>query len=119
MQEKIERLDFITGEYLYKLHAEGGDVTLYFQPLKIIFYSYVIFKSGDPNEEVANVSDFPDISTVYKIENSNWIEEIKIQNRSHPKHKDEIFAKFKHFKIRFSDETFDCIANSYEIIPEQ
>lgn len=120
MKETINLCEKIEDEYLYCLNAKDNNVVLEFQNSKLVFNSFLIFKNGYPNEEVFTTQKyFQDndlrLSTLYQISDSLWIEGIKKDNQIHPRHKDEIFDRFKHFIIFFSDESFECIANSYEI----
>ena len=55
------------------------------------------------------------LNQVYEIENSQWIEEIKTMNRTHPRHSDESFRGVRHFFIAFEDEIFECLADGVEI----
>lgn len=118
--EEIKSCDYIADEYSYSLSASDGNILLHFRNTTICFNSYLVFKTGYPNEEIFIMEkQFSEndlrISTLYQIVNSMWIRDIKLNNRVHPRHKDEIFDRFNHYKIFFTDETFECIAKSYEI----
>ena len=120
MAEEIKRLENISDEYLYSLSAKDGNIILHFENSKLFFKSYLIFKNGYPNIDVSIVQEKfgeNDIesSVLYQVTNSSWITEITIANRIHPDHKDELFENLIHFLIFFHDETFECIADSYEI----
>jgi hypothetical protein len=120
MTEIIEFCQKVNDEYLYSLNSNGKNVRIHFRNSEIVFDSYLIFKNGYPNEEVYGINKYfydnnLKLSTLYRIIGSLWIEEIKVNNRIHPKHKDEIFDNFKHYIIFFSDESFECIAKSYEV----
>ena len=120
MEETINICESVKDEYLYHLNAKDNNVVLEFQNLKLIFNSFLIFKNGYPNEEAFSTQKLfrnndLKLSTLYQISNSLWIEEIKKNNQVHPRHKDEIFDRFRHFIIFFSDESFECISKSYEI----
>jgi hypothetical protein len=120
MTDEIKLCEKVKDEYLYSLNAIDGNVILHFKDLRIVFKSYLIFKNGYPNDEVYSVQEkfvknhlMP--SVLYQIVNSAWVNEIKKINRVHPRHEDKLFDKAKHFLIFFQDETFECIADSYEV----
>lgn len=120
MAEEIRRLENITDEYLYLLSAKEGNVILNFENSKLVFKSYLIFKNGYPNIDISIVQGkFGETemksSVLYQVINSTWIPEIISVNRIHPDHKDEFFESLKHYLILFHDETFECIADSYEV----
>jgi hypothetical protein len=75
-----------------------------------------LYKYGYPNDEVSHplakyglgVYDF------FEVENSPWIEEIKMVNRAHPRHRDSMFNNQKHYIAAFKDEVFEVICSSFE-----
>lgn len=51
----------------------------------------------------------------FEVVNSAWIEELCARNRVHRAHKDEHFAKYRHFIFTFHDATLEVIAQGYEV----
>ncbi len=49
------------------------------------------------------------------VKNSRWIEELKMANRVHEYHKDEMFDVLNHYILIFHDTTFECIAKSFTV----
>lgn len=48
-----------------------------------------------------------------EVTNSDWIAEMEIRNRVHPRHTASIFDGYRHFIVSFHDVTFECIARSF------
>jgi len=87
--------------------------------IDILSFDFSIFKYGYPNDEVGNTSNISglDLYTFCEVENSEWINEIKINNRSHPRHSDSFFTQRKHYAIRFKDVSLEVITTKkYELL---
>jgi hypothetical protein len=52
----------------------------------------------------------------FEIENSSWIKSLERMNSVHPCHRPEHFACFKHFVFAFHDTTFECVAESFDVV---
>jgi hypothetical protein len=78
-----------------------------------------IYKFGTPNDEVLNGHPYYKFGLKWysfsEVINSEWIEQIKKMNRVHSNFKEENWKTSRHFIIPFHDETFECIAESFEI----
>jgi hypothetical protein len=48
-----------------------------------------------------------------EVFNSNWIAEMELRNRVHPRHIPSMFEGLCHYIISFHDETFECVARSF------
>jgi hypothetical protein len=48
-----------------------------------------------------------------EVINSDWIFEMELRNRVHPRHMPSMLEGLRHFIISFQDETFECIARSF------
>lgn len=115
---KLESLT--TNYYSCNLCKTGNDVTINFDNVSLVFLECSIFKCGYPNEEIYMHYDYYTQGSMkkyclYEIQESEWINELLVMNRVHPRHTDEIFEKEKHFIILFEDEVFECISTSYKL----
>lgn len=79
-------------------------------------FNFSIYKYGYPNDEVGHpLMKFGlGFYGFYEVFNSPWIEDIKINNRSHPSHSDDAFKRKRHFIAKFKDVTLEVIADKYE-----
>ncbi len=50
-----------------------------------------------------------------RVENSPWIESLRLMNSVHPYHHEEVFAELEHFVLLFHDTTFECVARGYAV----
>ena len=86
----------------------------------IQFNHCLIHKFGTPNDEALNGHPLwkkgLSFYSWHKVHNSSWIEEIKNINRVHPKFNENHWLNHTHYIITFHDETFECIAESYELL---
>ena len=116
------KLDSITTEYYScNLCKTNNDVTINFDNVNLIFADCLIFKCGYPNEEIYMHYDYYTHGgmkkyCLYEIQESNWIKELVVVNRVHPRHTDESFKQEKHFMILFEDEVFECIAVTFKVV---
>jgi hypothetical protein len=82
----------------------------------IRFDRYAAYKSGPPNEET--VAGHPLYKkglrphSIYRVNNSSWIEELEKMNSVHRHHDKKRFASLKHFIFVFHDSTFECVAEA-------
>lgn len=97
---------------------EGEEDKIY----TVEFNSPSIYKFGSPNDEVLSGHPYYKFGLKWysfsEVINSDWIEQIKNINKVHSNFKEESWEKRRHFIIPFHDETFECIAEGYEIIKE-
>ena len=90
------------------------------EPVALVrFYICYAAMFGPPNDEavrghpLANRGLEPYGSFV--IENSSWLRKLERMNSVHPYHKPERFWKRKHYVLSFHDNTFECIADGYQV----
>lgn len=50
-----------------------------------------------------------------RVDNSPWIESLRVMNSVHPHHRDEAFLKLQHFVLPFHNTTFECVARGYTV----
>jgi hypothetical protein len=98
--------------------VEDGEDKIY----TIEFDSPSIYKFGSPNDEVLSGHPYYKFGLKWysfsEIINSDWIEQIKKINSVHYNFKEDSWKKNRHFIIPFHDETFECIAEGYQITTE-
>lgn len=80
----------------------------------VSFLGYEIYKFGSPNDEA--IAGHPLYEkglqpyAAQKVQNSNWIKEMEIQNSVHHLHKKELFIDgMVHYIFSGQDRTFECI----------
>lgn len=83
------------------------------------FKHCVSSKFGHPNDEALDGHPLSDRGlepyTAQIVKNSQWIEEIAKINNAHPHDKPEVWKSMNHYVFWFHDNTFECIAESYEV----
>lgn len=86
--------------------------------IEAINFRFKVYKYGYPNDEVELPSKISGVETygISQVFNSDWIKELMINNRSHPKHSDSFYTNYKHYVVRFKDVTLEVISDKYEII---
>jgi len=115
------KLDTITTDYYScNICKTDNDVLINFGNVNLIFLGCSIFKCGYPNEEIYMHYDYYTQNSMnkhrlYELQDSEWIKELLVMNRVHPRHTDKIFQNEKHYIILFEDEVFECIATSYKL----
>jgi hypothetical protein len=90
------------------------------EPLAVAqFHRCVSAKLGDPNDEVLHGHPLADKGlegyTAQIVRNSKWISELEAVNKVHSNYKPELWRSFNHYIFWFHDETFECVAKSYEV----
>ena len=81
------------------------------------------YKFGTPNDE--NITGHPYHSlglgryAFYEVLHSDWTKGLKKINSGHSKFDERTWDKKRHFIITFRDETFECVADSFEINQEK
>jgi len=77
-------------------------------------------KYGSPNDEGRGAHPLTKYGKLtygfYEIKNSPWIKEQMIGNRSHPRHKDSMYDKKKHYVACFKDVMFEATCRGYELV---
>jgi len=90
---------------------------------EFVFIKFVrpyVHYMGAPNEEA--VEGHPLYSkgigdaSIFRVENSSWIESLEQMNRVHERHDPTKFQTMKHFVFRFHDSTFEAVANEFEVV---
>lgn len=86
--------------------------------IEALNFRFKVYKYGYPNDEVELPSKISgvEIYGISQVFNSNWIKELMINNRSHPKHSDSSYSNYKHYIVRFKDLTLEVICQNYEIV---
>jgi hypothetical protein len=83
------------------------------------FYRCVSVKLGSPNDEV--LSGHPlygkgaEFYAPQIVKNSKWIKDLETINKVHPNFNQEGWRSLNHYVFWFHDETFECVAKSYEV----
>ncbi len=94
--------------YLLMEEAEGKILALKFDS--------TVIKYGYPNDEVGHalMESGLGLYGLFEAQNSPWVEEIRNNNRSHPRDTDVLHRGKKHYIVRFKDVTFEAIARGFE-----
>lgn len=95
---------------LYVLLEENND------KIDALKFDPILFKYGYPNDEVSHPLNRFGLGSYgfFEVTNSDWIKEIRNNNRSHPRHTDSMFDKDKHYIAKFKDVTIEIICTSFE-----
>jgi hypothetical protein len=51
----------------------------------------------------------------FEVVHSSWIRQLELMNRTHPRHKPEVYAGYRHFILTFRDSMFECVARGYAV----
>ena len=76
---------------------------------------------GPPNDEA--ISGHPLASAGlnaygrYVVQGSPWIHTLEQMNSVHPQHRPGFLSQHRHFIIAFHDTLFECVAQSFEVVP--
>lgn len=83
----------------------------------VIEFDFSVYKYGYPNEEVGHpLMKFGlGFYGLFEVQNSKWIEELRLNNSTHPSHNDSFYQSKRHFVAKFKDVTLEVIANNYEL----
>ncbi len=83
----------------------------------VLEFDFSVYKYGYPNDEVGHPLIKYGLGTYgfYEVQNSKWIEKLRINNSSHHSHSDDMFKTKKHYVVKFKDVTLEVIANNYEL----
>ena len=83
------------------------------------FYRCASVKLGDPNDEVFHGHPLYgkgiEPYNAQIVRNSKWIKELEAINKVHSNYNQELWSTLKHYVFWFHDETFECVAKSYEV----
>lgn len=87
------------------------------QFVDVIEFDFTVYKYGYPNDEVGHpLMKFGlGFYGLFEVQNSNWIEELRINNSVHPRHSDSSYQSKRHFIAKFKDVTLEVIAAKYEL----
>lgn len=83
------------------------------------FHRCISAKLGDPNEEIfhghrLHGSGLEPYSAQI-VRNSKWIQELEGINKVHSQYDPELWRSLNHYIFWFHDDTFECVAKSYEV----
>jgi hypothetical protein len=115
------KLDSVTENYYSCNLCKTEDaIVINFYNISLVFERYLILKCGYPNEEIYMHYEYYIQGSMkkyrlYEILESEWIKQLNVMNKAHPRHTDELFKGERHFIILFEDEVFECVATSYKI----
>ena len=86
--------------------------------IEALKFEFKIYKYGYPNDEVELNFKIPEVKLygISEVYNSEWVKELKTQNRGHIKHSDAHYSNYKHYIVRFKDVTLEVISGNYNII---
>ena len=83
------------------------------------FYGCASVKLGAPNDEVFYGHPLHgkglEPYTAQIVRNSKWIKELETINKVHPNFDQRLWRSLNHYILWFHDETFECVAESYEV----
>jgi len=97
-------------QILYLLVEENNGV------VDALKFNFSIYKYGYPNDEALGAHPMAKFGlkwySLFEVENSPWIEELKNSNRVHHRHSDSLYKDRKHYIVTFKDVTLDVITSS-------
>jgi len=83
------------------------------------FHRCMSSKLGDPNEEVFHGHPLNgkglEPYTAQIVRNSKWVKELEATNKVHSKYNQDLWRSMNHYILWFHDDTFECVAKSYEV----
>ncbi|OCX53584.1 hypothetical protein BEL04_04630 [Mucilaginibacter sp. PPCGB 2223] len=100
---------------LYLLLEESNGI------IDALKFNFSIYKYGYPNDEALGAHPLAKFGlkwySFFEVENSPWIEELKVANRVHHRHEDSLYKDRKHYTVTFKDVTLDVITSSpFEVV---
>jgi len=109
--------------FMYSNFVMSSQQTLYLmlsrseENIDVLEFDFSLYKYGCPNDEVGHplMKHGLGFYGFFEVYNSPWIEEIRLNNSSHPSHSNSIFSNRRHFIAKFKDLTLEIIANNYEL----
>lgn len=88
----------------------------------IKFFRVSIYKYGTPDDEVLHGHPYYKLGLGFysfsELKNSDWIEELIKINSVHAQFNKKNWKNCRHFILTFKDQTFECVADDYEIMEE-
>lgn len=95
---------------LYLLLEKQGDI------INCLKFNFSVFKYGYPNDEVGHplMKYGLGFYGMFEVENSEWIAELRQNNRSHSRDSDSLHVGKRHFVAKFKDVTLEVIAREYQ-----
>ncbi|MGL5631692.1 MAG: hypothetical protein ACRDD3_04960 [Azovibrio sp.] len=73
-------------------------------------------KYSGPNDEAHGSHPLAqyglDFYGLFEVENSPWIEEMRVANRIHPRHSDSLFSGYRHYIACFKDIKFESVCHN-------
>jgi hypothetical protein len=83
------------------------------------FHHCMSSKLGTPNEEVFHSHPLHgkglEPYTAQIVRNSKWIKELESINKVHIQYNQKLWHSLNHYILWFHDDTFECVAKSYEV----
>ena len=102
--------------YLKDSYSEGSRTE---SVALVQFHRCLSAKLGDPNEEVFHGHPLEgkglEPYTAQIVRNSKWIHELEAINKVHSPYNPEFWRSLNHYILWFHDDTFECVAKSYEV----
>jgi hypothetical protein len=102
--------------YLKDDYSEGDRTELV---ALVQFLRCVSVKLGDPNDEVLHGHPLYgkglEPYSAQIVRNSTWVKELETINKVHSQYKPEFWSELNHYIFWFHDQTFECVAKSYEV----
>jgi hypothetical protein len=76
---------------------------------------------GGPNDEARNGHPLwnrglSDCGRAAEVFGSEWIAQLEQRNRVHSQHDPALFAPLRHFILLTKEETFECLADGFDVI---
>jgi len=77
-------------------------------------FDFKVYKYGYPNDEVGHPLQKHGLGFygLYEVSNSDWIKELRDNNRQHPMHNDAWYDNYKHYIAKFKDVTLEVICTT-------
>lgn len=83
----------------------------------VLFRDCFAVHFGPPNDHAFATHPLADPALLpcgaFEVENSSWIRELEVRNRSHPRHDPLLFQQLRHWVWTFHDLVLECAALRY------
>jgi len=95
--------------------ADSGVITIEFERVGQ-------YKFGSPNDEAIDGHPYYSLGlrpySIFEVEDSDWIEQLRRMNSVHPYHRDEVFDCYHHYIFFFHDSCFEIVCYGYEVMTD-
>jgi len=113
--------DVFLAYYLQGKLEEKNDYQSFYDVAIVKFKGCYAHMFGPPNDEAFHGHPLSSRGLhpcgVFEIKESSWLRKLERMNSVHPYHNKERFiGRFHHFIFSFHDTTFECIAESFDIV---